>query len=308
MLASYNLQSTFAGYSFYDPETTPWIIGAILALLVGYCVMGGGKRIVKVTSTLVPFMGGLYVLVSLIVIVMNIGLLPQVLGRIFSEAFDFQAIFGGLAGSCLMYGIKRGLYSNEAGVGSAPNAAASANVSHPVKQGLVQMLSVFLDTLVICSATAFMLLCSGVEPAVELQGAPYVQSALAASFGTLGPVFITVAMVLFAFTTLIGNLYYVDNALAYLLGHVPSKRFMVVFRLIAMGLIFLGAGLTLDLVWNLSDVLMGVMVLINIPVIAVLSRPAAAALRKYTEQRRAGKNPVFRAADIDLKEKTEYWN
>lgn len=308
MLASYNLQSTFSGYSFYDPETTPWVIGAILALLVGYCVMGGGKRIVKVTSTLVPFMGGLYVLVSLIVIVMNFGLLPQVLGRIFSEAFDFQAIFGGLAGSCLMYGIKRGLYSNEAGVGSAPNAAASANVSHPVKQGLVQMLSVFIDTLLICTATAFMLLCSGVEPAVELQGAPYVQSALAASFGTLGPVFITVAMVLFAFTTLIGNLYYVDNALAYLLGHVPSKRFMVVFRLIAMGLIFLGAGLTLDLVWNLSDVLMGVMVLINIPVIAVLSRPAAAALRNYTEQRRAGKNPVFRAADIGLKEKTEYWN
>ena len=122
------------------------------------------------------------------------------------------------------------------------------------------------------------------------------------------PLAVLIAMVLFAFTTLIGNLYYVDNALAYLLGHVPSKRFMVVFRLIAMGLIFLGAGLTLDLVWNLSDVLMGVMVLINIPVIAVLSRPAAAALRNYTEQRRAGKNPVFRAADIDLKEKTEYWN
>ena len=245
---------------------------------------------------------------ALVVIVMNVGLIPQVFGRIFSEAFDFQAIFAGFTGSAVMQGVKRGLFSNEAGVGSAPNAAASANVSHPVKQGLVQMLSVFLDTLVICSATAFMLLCSGVEPAVELQGAPYVQSALAASFGTLGPVFITVAMVLFAFTTLIGNLYYVDNALAYLLGHVPSKRFMVVFRLIAMGLIFLGAGLTLDLVWNLSDVLMGVMVLINIPVIAVLSRPAAAALRNYTEQRRAGKNPVFRAADIGLKEKTEYWN
>ena len=308
MVASYNLQSTFSAYSFYDPKTTPLIIGAILALLVGYCIMGGGKRILKVTSTLVPFMGGLYVLVSLVVIVMNIGLLPQVLGRIFSEAFDFQAIFGAFAGSCMMQGIKRGLFSNEAGVGSAPNAAASANVSHPVKQGLVQMLSVFIDTLLICSATAFMLLCSGVEPTAELEGAPYVQAALSASFGQIGPIFITVAMVLFAFTTLIGNLYYVDNALAYLLGHVPSKRFMVVFRLIAMGLIFLGAGLTLDLVWNLSDVLMGVMVLINIPVIAVLSRPAAAALRNYTEQRRAGKNPVFRAADIGLKEKTEYWN
>ena len=308
MLCSYNLQSTFSGYSFYSPEWTPWIIGGIVALLTGYCVMGGGKRIIAFASTLVPIMGGLYVLVALVVIVMNVGLIPQVFGRIFSEAFDFQAIFAGFTGSAVMQGVKRGLFSNEAGVGSAPNAAASANVSHPVKQGLVQMLSVFLDTLVICSATAFMLLCSGVEPAVELQGAPYVQSALAASFGTLGPVFITVAMVLFAFTTLIGNLYYVDNALAYLLGHVPSKRFMVVFRLIAMGLIFLGAGLTLDLVWNLSDVLMGVMVLINIPVIAVLSRPAAAALRNYTEQRRAGKNPVFRAADIGLKEKTEYWN
>ena len=128
-------------------------------------------------------------------------------GRIFSEAFDFQAIFAGFTGSAVMQGVKRGLFSNEAGVGSAPNAAASANVSHPVKQGLVQMLSVFLDTLVICSATAFMLLCSGVEPAAELQGAPYVQAALSAVFGSVGPIFITVAMVLFAFTTLIGNYY-----------------------------------------------------------------------------------------------------
>ena len=279
-----------------------------MALLTGYCVMGGGKRIIAFASTLVPIMGGLYVLVALVVIIMNLGLIPQVFGRIFAGAFDFQAIFAGFTGSAVMQGVKRGLFSNEAGVGSAPNAAASANVSHPVKQGLVQMLSVFLDTLVICSATAFMLLCSGVEPTAEMQGAPYVQQALSASFGTLGPVFITVAMVLFAFTTLIGNLYYVDNALAFLLGHVPSKRFMVVFRLVAMGLIFLGAGLTLDLVWNLSDVLMGIMVLINIPVIAILSRPAAAALRNYTRQRKEGKNPVFRAADIGLKEKTDYWN
>ena len=153
--------------------------------------MGGGKRIIKFTSTLVPFMGGLYVLVSLVVLVMNIGNLPYVFGRIFSEAFDFQAIFSGFAGSAMMYGIKRGLYSNEAGVGSAPNAAASANVSHPVKQGLVQMLSVFIDTLLICSATAFMLLCSGVEPTAELEGAPYVQAALSATFGPIGPIFLS---------------------------------------------------------------------------------------------------------------------
>ena len=308
MLASYNLQSTFSGYSFYDPETTPWIIGAILALLVGYCVMGGGKRIVKVTSTLVPFMGGLYVLVSLIVIVMNIGLLPQVLGRIFSEAFDFQAIFGGLAGSCLMYGIKRGLYSNEAGVGSAPNAAASANVSHPVKQGLVQMLSVFIDTLLICTATAFMLLCSGVEPDAALEGAPYVQAALSAVFGPIGPMFITVAMVLFAFTTLIGNYYYCEGCLRFIFKKTPSQTFMTVFRIIAAVIVLLGAVISMQLAWDTADLFQALMVVINIPVILILGRTAIKALKDYTEQRKAGKNPEFKAANIGLKEKTDYWN
>ena len=308
MLASYNLQSTFSGYSFYDPETTPWVIGAILALLVGYCVMGGGKRIVKVTSTLVPFMGGLYVLVSLIVIVMNFGLLPQVLGRIFSEAFDFQAIFGGLAGSCLMYGIKRGLYSNEAGVGSAPNAAASANVSHPVKQGLVQMLSVFIDTLLICTATAFMLLCSGVEPDAALEGAPYVQAALSAVFGPIGPMFITVAMVLFAFTTLIGNYYYCEGCLRFIFKKTPSQTFMTVFRIIAAVIVLLGAVISMQLAWDTADLFQALMVVINIPVILILGRTAIKALKDYTEQRKAGKNPEFKAANIGLKEKTDYWN
>ena len=308
MVASYNLQSTFSAYSFYDPKTTPLIIGAILALLVGYCIMGGGKRILKVTSTLVPFMGGLYVLVSLVVIVMNIGLLPQVLGRIFSEAFDFQAIFGAFAGSCMMQGIKRGLFSNEAGVGSAPNAAASANVSHPVKQGLVQMLSVFIDTLLICSATAFMLLCSGVEPTAELEGAPYVQAALSASFGQIGPIFITVAMVLFAFTTLIGNLYYVDNAWNYIFKRVPPKSFMLGFRIVAMLVVLIGATRSISLVWNLADVLMGLMAILNLPVIVILARPALAAMQDYMIQKKQGKKPVFKAASIGLKEKTDYWN
>ena len=308
MLCSFNLQSTFSGYSFYNESVTPWIIGGIAALLTAFCVMGGGKRIIAVASTLVPFMGGLYVLVALIVIVMNLELVPTVFARIFQGAFDFQAIFAGFTGSALMQGIKRGLFSNEAGVGSAPNAAASANVSHPVKQGLVQMLSVFLDTLLICSATALMLLCSGVEPTEAAQGAPYVQVALSSVFGSIGPIFITVAMVLFAFTTLIGNLYYVDNALAYLMKKVPSKQFMIVFRIVAVALIFLGAGLSIDLVWNLADVLMGIMVIINIPVILILSRPALAALKDYTAQRKTGRNPVFKAASINLKEKTDYWN
>ena len=308
MLCSFNLQSTFSGYSFYNESVTPWIIGGIAALLTAFCVMGGGKRIIAVASTLVPFMGGLYVLVALIVVLLNLELVPTVFARIFQGAFDFQAIFAGFTGSALMQGIKRGLFSNEAGVGSAPNAAASANVSHPVKQGLVQMLSVFLDTLLICSATALMLLCSGVEPTEAAQGAPYVQVALSSVFGSIGPIFITVAMVLFAFTTLIVTLYYVDNALAYLMKKVPSKQFMIVFRIVAVALIFLGAGLSIDLVWNLADVLMGIMVIINIPVILILSRPALAALKDYTAQRKTGRNPVFKAASINLKEKTDYWN
>ena len=307
MLAAYNLQSTFSGYAFYDPDTTPWVIGAILAAVVGYCVMGGGKRIIRFTSTLVPFMGGLYVLAAVVMVVLNWRMVPQVLGSIFAGAFDFQAIFGGFTGSAMMYGIKRGLFSNEAGVGSAPNAAASADVSHPVKQGLVQMLSVFIDTLLICSATAFMLLCSGVAPEASLQGAPYVQMALQAQFGAAGPIFITAAMVLFAFTTLIGNLYYVDNCLNYIVGKIPAKEFMVLFRIDAVVLIFIGAGMEINMVWNLADVLMGVMALINLPVIVILAKPALAALRDYTRQRKEGKNPVFRAADVGLAGKTECW-
>lgn len=307
MVASFNLQDTFSGYAFYDPTTTPWIIGAVLAVLVGYCIMGGGKRILAITSTLVPFMGGLYVLVAIIVIIMNIQLLPQVFGRIFSEAFDFQAIFGGFTGSCMMYGIKRGLFSNEAGVGSAPNAAASANVSHPVKQGLVQMLSVFIDTLLICSATAFMLLCSGVEPDAAMQGAPYVQQALSTVFGTVGPIFITVAMVLFAFTTLIGNLYYVDNAWSFIFKEAPPKSFMFGFRVFAMFVVLIGASQSIDVVWNLADVLMGVMAILNLPVIVLLSRPALAAMNDYWTQKKSGKKPVFKASNIGLKEKTDYW-
>ena len=149
MLASYNLQDAFAGFGFYAKDRTPYIIGAILAVLFAACVLGGGKRLTNITGVLVPVMGVLYILVSLVVIFMNIKIFPSVIANIFRDAFNFKAAFSGFAGSCIMWGIKRGLYSNEAGMGSAPNAAATAAVSHPAKQGLVQMLSVFIDTLLI---------------------------------------------------------------------------------------------------------------------------------------------------------------
>lgn len=307
MLCAYNLQSTFIAYSFYNEATTPWVIGGILAVLVGYCLFGGGRRVIAATSTLVPIMGVIYISVAFVLTLINIDQLPAVVGKIFSQAFDFQAIFSGFAGSCVMFGIKRGLYSNEAGVGSAPNAAAAADVSHPVKQGLVQMLSVFIDTLLICTATAFMCMTSGVEPVKELAGAPYVQTALAASMGGVAKVFITVSMVLFAFTTLLGNLYYVDNCFAYIMKAVPGPTFNMIYRAIACVVIFIGAGSSMGLMWDLADVLMGCMAIINLPVICMLGGPALKAMDDYSKQCEAGKNPVFRARDIGITQKLDYW-
>jgi AGCS family alanine or glycine:cation symporter len=207
-----------------------------------------------------------------------------------------------------MYGIKRGLFSNEAGVGSAPNASASADVKHPVKQGLVQVLSVFIDTLLVCSATAFMCVCSGVEPTAELSGAPYVQAALSTALGDFGPIFITLAMILFAFTTLIGNLYYVDQCIYHLLGHKPGKIFRGIYYVIASLVILLGAGLSAGLLWNIADITMGAMTLVNIPVIFILSKYVVRAMKDYEKQRKEGLDPVFLAKNIDLPDRVDYWN
>lgn len=314
MLASYNLQSTFKTYSFYKDGVTSWIIGLVIAVLVAICLFGGGKRILKVTSVFVPFMGALYILVALIVIAMNLTSIPSILGGIFQSAFDFKAIFGGFAGSCVMYGIKRGLFSNEAGVGSAPNASASADVSHPVKQGLVQIVSVFIDTLLVCSATAFMCVCSGVDPAKcldasqQFDAALYVQTSLSESFGIAGPIFITVSMVLFAFTTLLGNLFYVDKAFFHIFKKKPSKTFNTVYYILASLIIFVGAGLSAGLLWDIADLTMGLMTLINIPVIIILSKYAFRALKDFEAQRKQGKNPEFTAESIGITDETNYWN
>ena len=311
ILCSYNLVTSLSQYSFYgDPETSlvPLICGAVLAVLTAVCVLGGGKRIVKVTGFLVPVMGVTNILMALVVMVLNAGMLPSVFKAIFVSAFDFKAIFGGFAGSALMQGIKRGLYSNEAGVGSAPNAAAAADVSHPVKQGLVQMLSVFIDTLLVCTATAMMCLSSGIVPSEALSGAPFVQQALSTNFGNFGYYFITVSLLLFAFTTLLGNLFYCEGCMNYIAKRTLSRKTMTVFYVLASVVVFLGALLDFGMVWNLADVLMGVMAIINLPVIVILGKPALAALKDYTAQRKAGKDPVFKAASINLRHVTDFWN
>ena len=318
MLCSFNLISSFTGYGFYAAAGTialggrefslaAVVGGGLLALLVAFCIFGGGRRTVRVTGVLVPVMGVLYILMAVLVMVLNAGALPAVLSRIFAEAFDFQAIFGGFAGSAVMHGIKRGLYSNEAGIGSAPNAAAAADVSHPVKQGLVQMLSVFIDTLLICTATAMMTLCTGVDIHGGLEGAPLVQASLATVFGTFGPYFITFALLLFAFTTLLGNLFYCEGCLNYIAGRKVGRAGRTAFNLAAVALVFVGALLEVNLVWNIADVLMGIMAIINLPVIILLGGAAMRALEDYCCQRSEGRDPVFKSASIGLGGQTEFW-
>ena len=309
LLCSYNLQSTFIDYPFYNPTVTPLIIGGIIAIITGYCLMGGGNRIIKVTGTVVPIMGVAYVAVALIVILINYQNIPSMFVLIFQDAFDFKSIAGGIVGSCLVYGIKRGLFSNEAGVGSAPNASASAKVSHPAKQGLVQTLSVYIDTLILCTATALMCLSTGVARDAAVSGAPYVQNAISTVFGTAGPIFITVAMVLFAFTTLLGNIYYVDNALAFMNNNVkPSKRFMNIFYITCSIVIFVGAIIPMDAAWAMADITMGAMTLINLPTCMILGKHALGCLKDYEIQKKAGKNPIFKASSIDINEADlDFW-
>ena len=315
MLAAYNLQSTFATFSFYNESRTPMIIGIILAVLFAVIILGGAKQLTKVTGVLVPVMGVAYVLISIVVLVMNAKNLGAMFGTIFSTAFDFEAIFGGFTGSVIMWGLKRGLYSNEAGMGSAPNAAAKADVAHPVKQGLVQTLSVFIDTLLICSATAFMCLSTtAVNPAEYVfedggaNAAGYVQTCLHTTLGGFGPIFIAVSMSLFAFTTLIGNYSYCEGCFAFILKRDMSKTELIIFRIIAIFLVFLGAISSAGLVWDTADMFQGLMVVCNIPTIAILGGVAIKALNDYTSQKKAGKAPHFHAADIGLTEdKVDCW-
>lgn len=309
LLCSYNLQSSFEVYDFYHGTVTPVIIGAVLAVIVLICILGGGKRIVKLTEVIVPFMGIIYIGVAVLICIVNFRHIPGMFAMIFKDAFNFRAIGSGITGSCMIYGIKRGLYSNEAGVGSAPHAAASADTTHPVKQGLAAVISVSIDTLFLCTATGLLCLVTNARRSAETAGAPYVQQALSSLLKGFGPTFLTIAMVLFAFTTLIGNLYYVDNGLKFLHhNRMPGKRFMTAFRIISAVVIFVGALIPMDAAWALADITMGGMAIINIPCCIILAGTVCKALRDYEKQKKTGIDPVFHAKDIGMDtSKLDYW-
>ena len=283
--------------------------GIVLAVMTAFVIFGGAKRISIITSIIVPIMAVGYIAIAAWTTITNIGELPAVFALVFSSAFDFQSIFGGFAGSVVMLGIKRGLYSNEAGMGSAPNAAASASVSHPCKQGLVQSLSVYIDTLVICACSAMMVLVFYVqdpEAATALNGMPLVQMAVNNSVGEVGIHFITFAIFAFAFSSLIGNYFYAESNLRFIKG--DSKVLLMVFRLVCLVVVFYGAVNSFDLAWNLADIFMGFMALVNLIAILLLGKWALAALDDYTAQRKAGKDPVFVADNIEGLPPTECWH
>lgn len=304
-LQAFNAGSSLNYYiKDYNSSIWPWIVGGILALLTALVIFGGVHRISRLVSGIVPVMAVIYIGLGLFITIKNIGSVPEMFGNIFSQAFNFEAIFGGFAGSCVMQGIKRGLYSNEAGMGSAPNAAAAADVSHPVKQGLVQMLSVFIDTILICSTTAFMLLLSGVPIDENVQGMDYVQKAVLNQVGEFGPLFITISIFLFAFSSLVGNYYYTESNFKFIRD---SKTGLLIFRISCVAAIFIGALMDFTTVWTIADILMGLMAMVNLVVIFLLGKKALIALKDYCAQKKEGKNPVFREKDVHVGD-PEVWD
>lgn len=300
-LQTYNISTALAYYiPNYSETMYPMIVGIVIALLTALVIFGGVHRISFISSVIVPIMSAGYILMGLVIIIANISSLPSVFAEIFSLAFSPESFKGGLVGSAMVIGIKRGLFSNEAGMGSAPNAAASATVSHPVKQGLIQTLSVFIDTLVICSTTAMILLVSGAPVSKDIS---YVQNAVSGTFGSAGIMFITIAIFFFAFSSLVGNYYYTESNLLFI---KDNKILLNIFRITCLVAIFLGAQANFDTVWNLADVLMGFMAVVNIFAILMLGKISFDALKDYDKQKSQGKDPVFLAKNIGLNN-TKCW-
>jgi len=286
---------------------SPLWVGVVLTVLSLFIVFGGIHRIARVSSVLVPVMAVGYFLLVVVIVVMNIGLIPHVLKVIVTSAFGLEQAVGGGLGATMMNGIKRGLFSNEAGEGSAPNVAATADVSHPVKQGLIQALGVFTDTLLVCSCTAFVILISGLYATTDLNGIALTQEALQSEIGSWGPIFIAVAIFLFAFSSIIGNYYYGEANIRFL----TSRRWvMTVYRLCSGGLmVMFGALASLQLVWSLGDLCMALLTACNLVAIVALGRHAFRLLDDYRQQKKQGiKSPTFHRHQLpDIAGDVECW-
>lgn len=279
--------------------------GIIIAILTGLVIFGGIKRIANFSSIVVPIMALGYIIVVIIVLAINITHIPTLIGLIIKNAFGVQAAAGGAMGVAMLQGVKRGLYSNEAGMGSAPNAAATSDVSHPAKQGLMQAFGVFVDTILICSATGFIVLLLPNYATAGQTGIKLTQVALASEVGSWGNPFITVAVFLFAFSSVIGNYYYGETNLEFLFGE--NKLVLGVFRALCIVIVYIGSVAELSDVWDTADLFMGTMAIMNIVAIAILSPKALHVIKDYYIQRKEGKNPVFSIKNTPEITNTEVW-
>jgi AGCS family alanine or glycine:cation symporter len=286
---------------------SPIWVGVALATMALFIVFGGIQRIAKVSSVIVPLMAVGYIILALVIIIMNIHLIPHVFKVIILDAFGFSQIAGGSIGAAMMNGIKRGLFSNEAGEGSAPNAAATASTTHPVKQGLIQALGVFTDTLMVCSCTAFIILISGLYQVPELNGIALTQSALQSEIGSIGPMFIAVAIFLFAFSSIIGNYYYGEANIRFI---TQNNKVMTAYRIASAGLmVMFGALASFELVWNIVDLFMALLTACNLVAIVLLGRYTFRLLDDYRQQKRQGiKEPVFHRSKLpEIEDELECW-
>ena len=282
------------------------LMGVILTSLTLLVIFGGIQRIAKVSSIIVPLMALSYILLAFTIVLMNIPRLPEVIELIIANAFGWEQALGGGIGIALMQGIKRGLFSNEAGMGSAPNVAATANVSHPVKQGLIQTLGVFTDTLIICTCTAFIILISGMYIHGETNGIQLTQMALDNEIGSGGSTFVAIAILFFAFSSIIGNYFYGEANLRYL---TENHKIIFIFRVLCSTMIMLGALSSLDLVWGIADICMGLMAIFNLIAITLLGKYAFRLLEDYRSQKKNGiKDPVFTKDKMkDIEQDIECW-
>ena len=292
---------------YADPEGMPWlpiVLGVLLALLTAGIIFGGMRRVASVAQNMVPIMALIYLIIGIVIVGMNLGELPRVLGQIVTEAFNPQAVIGGGIGAAIVNGVQRGMLSNEAGMGSVPNVAATASVSHPVKQGLVQTLGVYFDTLLICSITAFIVLVSFPDVSAGGEGLVMVQESLALNLGSWAAVLLAVIMFLLAFTSVLGNFSYGEANMHFL---TAKRGWHLAFGAAVVVLVFLGSVIAVDLAWTIAGVSMVFIALINLVVIAILMPTALKLLRHYNAQRAQGLDPIFLASDLPEIKNVEVW-
>ncbi len=283
------------------------LTASVLAVLTLIIIWGGVQRVSKFSQIVVPVMAVAYIAIALVIVAMNITRFPEIMRLIVSNAFGFDEAMGGTIGAAMIMGVKRGLFSNEAGEGSTPNAAATASVSHPVKQGLIQALGVYTDTLLVCTATAFIILCSGIFMDGH-DGIVLTQKAIDAGLGgghSIGSTFVSIAIFFFAFTSIIANYYYGETNIRFIRD---NKTAINIYRLAVSAIVYLGAVMSLDLVWGFADITMALMTLCNLAAILLLGKYAVRLLHDYRSQKLRGLDPVYHSSTIpEIADKTECW-